>query len=465
MRNFFFLLIAIALSALASSLITGCAQIAAPTGGAKDTIPPVVVRTNPDNRSIHFNGKTITLTMNEYIELQNPSENVLISPLPKKQPNINYNLKTVTVKLRDTLLPNTTYTIDFGNAIKDVHEGNVLKNLKFSFTTGSYLDSLKIKGKIVVAETGKPDSSIMAFLYRNLSDSAVLTQRPDYIARPDGQGVFEFVNLPDTPFRIYALKDGDGGKTYNSKSEFFAFTDSVIHPSLYDSAMVRLLAFQEEKPFEKSSEKSSHSKSEKDNKLKISYTLSSGKQDLLSPLILHFNKPVKPFNTADILLSDTGFNKISGYQCAIDSSLTSITISNNWQPETNYIVVFPKESIEDSTGNQLMKSDTIRFVTKRESDYGRVVLRFPTINLTTHPVIQFIQNDNVVSTYPLTEKQWSNNRFPPGEYSIRILYDKNENGIWDPGNYSLSLQPETVVPIDQKLSIRADWDNEREIRL
>lgn len=442
------------------ALFCGCAQIGAPTGGPKDTLAPVAVRSDPPQRTTNFDGNSIRITMNEYIELQNISENVLISPLQKRQPNINYNLKTISIKFKDSLLPNTTYTINFGNAIKDVREGNILKNYTYTFSTGSHIDSLKISGRILVAETGLPDSTILAYLYKNTADSAVQKLRPDYIARPDNNGKFEFQNLPAQPFRVYALKDGDGGRTYNAASEFFAFTDSVIVPTLSGTPSTALYAY----AVEKTEKQQPGPKLSKDNKLQITTNLKGNKQDLLDSLTLRFNSPIKPFDLNLIKLTDSSFHAISGFTIRQDSTLYNININYKWQPETYYILTLPKSGIEDTLGHTLAASDTIRFQTKKEFDYGRVVLRFSNLDLSQHPIIQFLEGDKIKAAFPITQKEWINKRFPPGEFGMRILFDTNQNGKWDPGNFETHTQPEKVILISQKLSIRADWDNEREIK-
>jgi hypothetical protein len=111
----------------------------------------------------------------------------------------------------------------------------------------------------------------------------------------------------------------------------------------------------------------------------------------------------------------------------------------------------------------LPKTDTVRFATKSLAEYGRVVLRFKNFDATRHPVLQFAEQDVVKYSYQLTGREWSNKLFPPGEYQVRILMDDNNNGQWDPGNYDEKRQPEKVILLPQKLSIKADWDNEREI--
>ena len=130
------------------ALITGgCAQMGYPTGGPKDSLPPVLIKATPEINTVNFSGNKITLQFNEYIDIQNIQDNLLVSPLAKKNPNVSGNLKTLVIKLRDTLKQNTTYTLQFGNAIKDVNEGNVLKNFSFAFSTGNHVDSLFFIGK------------------------------------------------------------------------------------------------------------------------------------------------------------------------------------------------------------------------------------------------------------------------------------------------------------------------------
>ena len=438
----------------------GCAQIGMPTGGAKDSIPPRLLSASPKLNSTNVTGNKITLTFNEYIDLKEPQTNVLVSPFPKKSPLVEFKLKTVTVKLKDTLLPNTTYSINFGNAIVDNNEGNPFKEFTYIFSTGNQIDSFKLTGKVILAETGKADSTLIAMLYRNAADSAVQKQKPDYIAKLTGNGSFAFINLPAGNFKVYALKDGDGGKTYNSKKEIFAFADTAVTVSektepviLYASAL------------EKESRNTTTVKP-KINK-KLIYSLAPGvqSQDLLTPFELIFNNPLKKFDPSKLILRDTNFNPIPSTTWTIDSSRTKITLTNKWQEDKQYRLIMDTTAVSDSADNHIAKTDTIRFTTKQLSDYGNVVLRFSNVDLTKHPVLQFVQGEEIKSSYPLTTLEWSNKSVNPGEYDIRILFDENNNGKWDPGDYSKKLQPEKVITLTQKLSVRANWDNERDIKL
>lgn len=455
----FFIAICCALY-IVSILGSGCAQIGSPTGGPRDSIPPVLLNATPPNGSVNFKGNRITLSFDEYVQLQKAQENLLISPTPKITPNVDFKLKTVTIKIRDTLEPNTTYRFDLGNSIVDVNEGNPFRHFSYIFSTGSYIDSLEFSGNVQLAETGKKDSTLLVFLYKDLDDSAVLKHKPRYITRLDSSGNFTFHNLPGGIYNVYALKDESGQKYYNNPDELFAFSDSTV--TIGDSTKsIKLFAYQEEKPKPKSS--SSSTTSEK--KLKYTTSISNGRQDILTPLIIEFNHKLKDFDSLKIQLTDTLLNPNKTAVVSIDTTGKKITVTNKWTDNTDYRLIIPKDFATDTLGVALLKSDTIHFKTKREGDYGSITINFKNLNKFKNPVLQFISNNEVVNSYSLTSATWSLKLFNPGDYEIRILEDDNKNGVWDPGNYHLKLQPEKVFAIKQKINIRADWDNERDIEL
>lgn len=454
-----FLLLFLLLGAAVSFISSGCAQIGAPTGGLKDTLPPVLLKAVPQNKQLNFKENKITLTFNEYIELQDLSNNILVSPYQKNMPVIGSNLKTISIKIKDSLLPNTTYSIEFGNAIKDINEGNVLTNFIYTFSTGQTIDSLSIKGTVLMAETGKVDSTLMVLLYKNLSDSDVTKRKPDYIAKVNGNGAFVFKYLPSDPFFVYALKDGDGSKTYNAATEIFAFNNTAILSS-DTTTKIALLAYAQEK---KNTLVVSAAKKQPEKKLKYQLNGNGRQQDLLQPLILTFNNPIKTFQSSEIVLSDTNFVPLSKVNYKLDSTNTKITIEYNWQADSRMMLVINKEAVSDSVDNLLSKSDTIKLTCNSKSNYGSVLLRFKNLDNFRHPVLQFMQGEIIKYAYSIQSTEWSNSLFPPGEYDLRILYDENNNGVWDPGNYKTKKQPEQTISLSRKISIKADWDNESEI--
>ncbi|MES2430078.1 MAG: Ig-like domain-containing domain [Bacteroidota bacterium] len=441
-------------------LATGCAQIGAPTGGAKDSIPPVLIKATPENGSINISNNKITLTFDEYIDVRDAQTNVLVSPYPKANPIIDYRLKTVTIRLKDTLLPNTTYSIDFGNAIRDNNEGNPFKNFTYVFSTGSTIDSLQLTGKVILAENGKIDTTMTAMLYKIGDDSMVQKRKPDYIARLNNEGEFVFKNLAAGSYNVYALKDGDGGKTYNSPIESFAFLNEPIILPQGDSVPV-MYAYTEEKDTKKST--SSPSSAANDKRLRYTTSINTSFQDLLSDLEINFSKPLKDLDKAKIILTDTNYKSVN-YTLVPDSIQKNITLKTKWVPDTDYKLIISKDAATDSAGNQIFKTDTLSFKTKGIADYGGLTIRFTNLGK-SHQVLQFFQNDELKKSVPIVNAQWSDKLFPPGDYELRILYDTNNDGKWTPGNYSKKKQPEKVVTLDKRLAIKANWDNEREIQL
>lgn len=462
-KNFLYTAAVFLLIYIVSITGIGCAQIGAPTGGPRDSIPPVLVSAIPKLLTTNFKGNKITLIFNEYINVLEVQKNVIVSPFPKTFPIIDFKLKTVNIKLKDTLLENTTYSINFGNAIADNNEGNPFKEFTYVFSTGKTIDSLKLSGTVLMAETGKPDSTLQALLYRNANDSSVQQRKPDYIAKINATGKFTFTNLSEGVYKIYALKDGDGGKTYNSKIESFAFADAdIVVAAVADSVL--LYAYEEEKDIKKIS--IAPARTAADKKLKYTTSLATAlQQDLLTGLELRFNNKLKNFDTAKIIVTDTNFNKIEGIAISIDSTRKNVSIKTKWPPDNYYRLIINKDAVSDSANNLLTKTDTIRFKSKKESDYGSLLLRFSKIDLAKHPVIQFLTNAEIVKSVPVVGAAWSDKLFTPGEYELRILYDANNNGIWDTGNFTKKLQPEKAITLAKKITIKANWENERDIEL
>ncbi len=459
LRSVLFILLSFSFCYIITVTGSSCAQIGAISGGDKDTLAPVLVNSSPKEPAINVTGNRITLTFNEYVEVQELQKNLIISPYPKKMPEIISRLKTVSIKLYDTLQPNTTYAIQFGEAIRDVNEQNPAKDFTYVFSTGSHIDTLSFSGKLLMAETGKTDSTVIVMLYRNANDSSVQQIKPTYITNVKGDGSFEFKNLPAETFWVYALKDGDGGKTYNSKTELFAFTDSAVTVT-ENTESVMLYAYAEEKK-EKTLAKTSALKAAA-KKLRYTTTAVSQAQDLRSNLELNFSNKIKNFDSTQIILTDTNYNPIP-VSFTVDSN--RLIIKSKWAEDFNYRLLLNKNSVTDIADSSLTKTDTIKFKSKAATDYGNVVLRFNKLDSAAHIILQFVQEDKVKESFPITAKEWSYKLFPPGEYEIRILYDDNNNGKWDPGSYTKKIQPEKVVALPKKFAVKENWDNESDINL
>ena len=454
--------LSIIISALAvyllSLLTSGCAQIGVPTGGPRDTVAPDLVRANPANASVNFSAEKITLVFDEFVEVKDFQSNALISPLPAINPVVSSNLKTITIKLRDSLLPNTTYAINFGNSIRDINESNAATGFSYIFSTGNSIDTLKLKGKVLMAESGKSDSTLLVLLYKNTSDTAVKHRKPDYITKLKGDGSFVFDHLPDENYHVYALKDGDGNKYYSLPTEVFAFHEITVRPTLNGDSLM-LFAYAEKKVAVSKPSLSQQT----DKKLRYTTNLTGSKQDLLLPLELTFNNSLKNFYVDSISLVDTGFKLISDATVVYDTSNKKMSIRSTWLSDKNYLLIVNAGAVSDSNGNTLFKTDTLRFKTKNTEEYGSLKITFQNIDITRHPLLQFMDGDKVKWTFAVEGKEWKKSMLLPGEYEVRLLYDDNNNGQWDPGNYSNKLQPEKAITISGKIGVRANWDNEREV--
>jgi uncharacterized protein (DUF2141 family) len=222
---------------LAACLLGACARQGAPTGGPKDTTPPKVdTLTSTRNFSTRFTARRIELVFDEWIALSDVGNQVIVSPTLSKRPEITLKGKKITVVLpeEDTLRPNTTYTINFGTAVKDFHEGNPAENLRFVFSTGDYLDSLTVSGSVLDAFSGEPLEKMSVMLYDITSDSVVRKEKPYYMARTDKVGLFAIPNVRAGNFKIVAIEDLSGDLKWDGQNERIGFADSLL--SVNDSA-------------------------------------------------------------------------------------------------------------------------------------------------------------------------------------------------------------------------------------
>ncbi len=212
------------------AVFAGCANPVAPTGGVKDETPPAVVRSDPQNGSAHFSAREIKIWFNEYIVLKNLQEQFLCSPPFDQVPEIKVRGKTLVVSIEESLKPNTTYTLFFGDAITDLNEGNILRGFKYIFSTGPVLDSMELSGEVLNAFMLSPEKEINVMLYDVYTDSVPYLQTPYYISRTNKNGEFSFTHLRNMPYKIFALRDLNSNLLFDLPKEEIAFSDTLIYP-------------------------------------------------------------------------------------------------------------------------------------------------------------------------------------------------------------------------------------------
>lgn len=216
---------------LAVLAVVSCAKMGQPDGGWYDETPPVIVRTTPQDQGTNIKDKKISIYFNEYIKVDNPTEKVVISPPQIEQAEIVASGKKIAVELKDSLKPNTTYTVDFSDAITDNNEGNPLGNYTYTFSTGGHIDTMQVAGYVLNAQNLEPIKGILVGLYNNLSDT-IFTKEPMLrVSRTDSRGKFIIKGVAPGDYRIYALQDADNNYVFNQKSEQLAFSHEIITPS------------------------------------------------------------------------------------------------------------------------------------------------------------------------------------------------------------------------------------------
>ena len=212
-------------------LMAACASIGSPEGGPRDYTPPQVVKTSPAPHSLNFKGNKVEITFDEIVNIKDQQKKVVISPAPRTQPLIRSVGKKVTIEFRDTLQDNTTYVIDFTNAIEDNNEGNQMDGYSFAFSTGDVIDTLAVSGIVLRANDLEPMQHVMVGLHSNLDDTA-FTQLPlERVSRTNDRGKFTIRNLKADSYHIFAINDVDGDYRM-ARTEDIAFLDTLVVPAV-----------------------------------------------------------------------------------------------------------------------------------------------------------------------------------------------------------------------------------------
>ena len=212
-------------------LAVGCARMGSPDGGWYDDDPPRVVSATPADQSTNVTTQKITILFDEFIKLEDPTQNVIVSPPQLEMPEIQAKGKKIVVELKDSLKPNTTYTIDFSDAISDNNEGNPMGNFTYTFSTGEQIDTFEVAGYVIDASNLEPVKGINVGLYNNLADSVFRKEPLMRVSRTDASGHFVIKGVAPGEYRVYALQDADGDFKFTQKSEMIAFSHQTYEPS------------------------------------------------------------------------------------------------------------------------------------------------------------------------------------------------------------------------------------------
>lgn len=520
-------------------LLNSCASQMAPTGGEKDIVPPMPVRSSPENLSIHFKAEKINIVFDEFIQTGDFASQVFFSPALNRRPQYRVHGKTLTITLDDTLKAKTTYTVNFGNAVKDITEGNVMVNYQYVFSTGDYIDSMRIQGIVKGALDGLPKENVLALLYDELTDSVVAKERPTYYAHTDKAGQFEISHLKEGTYKLIALRDQNADLMYGPGEEI-AFIDTAIvindstgfysvqlfkpvaesqkvlgtHSSLPGRLMIALAKqadHLELKPINDSIQEGvlqfntgkdtafffinnlsadsilihvtdgSFSDtvavrmkvvSEKDKVLLPKFLVTSAlrkgrstqQQEPDKPFLIEFSTPVIAASDDRKMVLTNDSTKTStelSWKLAADTSTLRkrAAIAFPFEEQTSYTLLVPDSVFKDVYG-RFNDSTSISFVTFEKSATGNLFLKVTTDSLKNY-FYELRSSSNEVIARSKLKPGLNDLKFlslRPGNYSLKVIEDLNNNNRWDTGNYWKHLQPEKIYNYTDEITLRANWD-------
>lgn len=457
-------------------MLSGCASIVPPSGGEKDLTPPVLLSEKPGDSVINQFVYKITLHFNKFMEVHDLEKNLAISPLLSMAPTVTAYAKVVEIKLPDSsLMPNTTYRIALGNALTDNRERTPYKDYVYLFSTGSYFDSLRLQGKVMDAATGFPDSSATIFLYpAEKEDSAVLRERPAYISKVDAEGYFTFENLPEKAFRVFAVTDKDNNHIYSPDQEKMDFLDSLVMPSAMPDEMIHLAVFQpefsdslkEEDQSSLSGKNRFASRSRKKSTPKIAYHVEvdtvnkkTGTFDLAKPLRIALFRQLKQIDSGKIYMSyeDREIEVEALRSLKVDS--TEILINTEWLPNKIYTLRLVKGWAKDTSGAELPPGKFI-FRTRSLEDYATLNINLDSTLVGRKYLLVLSKDKEEIWKKPALNNKITLPLLSPGNYTLKLIFDDNENGLWDTGDFFARRHAEKVLPYKGEILLKAGWVND-----
>ncbi len=512
-----------------SLFIVNCANRGTPQGGEKDIVPPKIVKSIPENYSTNFKGDEIRIYFDEYIKIKDIGKQLIISPPMNTPPNITplgAASKYIKIQIYDTLQPNTTYAFNFGNSIVDNNEENPFTYYRYVFSTGDYIDSLTVKGRIKDALAMEADNFVSVMLYEaneNYNDSLVYKEKPKYVTNTlDSVTNFSIENVKAGKYVLLALKDENNDNKFQQKADKIGFYESIIEVPTTESYDLSLFAeaidYEAKKPRLISGEKIVFGFSGEYRTMKINVLSNTPNtfearvmKDPVADSLYYFYNPklevdslvfkvsnkktVDTFtvkikdNKKDSLLVNTEPRGAIGYEqdfkitanipfksfnkrkvtildkdsLNVEFASTYDTLSNSYSlkfkktEENQYKIQVLPEALIDFFGN---KNDTLNYNlrTERISSYGNLRVQ---LENAVYPVIVQLTDDKGVVKHELYAKENEPIDFvnlKPNTFNLRVIFDSNGNGVYDPGSFLKRQQSERVSYSSKPVEIRAGWD-------
>ncbi len=523
---------------------TACANPRPPTGGPKDVTPPqVVLEKSSENMQTNFTERSFELTFNEWVQLNDVFNQVVVTPPLEHKPEISLKKKTVTFEFdgKEELREDATYIINFGEAVKDFNVGLSAEDLRFVFSTGDYIDSLSVQGKVVDAFTGDAAEDVIVMLYDNLADSVVRTERPFYFGKTSKNGTFKIENVRADTFKIFALVDKNFNYLFDMASEQIAYQEAPF--ILTDSTKINidLELFQEEqvlrlvsKRTEKYGKVTLNFNKPPEKNLKLSFDSVLQRQQIIyeqdslhlwylpkdsvdwsiyleiqqdslvydtlkvkansssaflakaklemkqekeiekklnnhnktKPVEIIFNHPLAALDSnAVVLLEDSTKIKVSPILALSEDTLGLLKLNYDWKENMLYELLFLPAAVTDWYGLQ-NDSISLAFTIPSVSVFGNLILNLKGLEPNVSYLVQLYKGEELMDESTISaDSTYTKNymgypaAIPPEDpaYELRIIEDRDNNGRWSPGNYSLKTQSEKMY--FRKLGeLRGNWD-------
>ncbi|HTO14607.1 MAG TPA: Ig-like domain-containing protein [Edaphocola sp.] len=462
-------------------ILSSCANIVPPSGGEPDLTPPILLNQQPKDSLLNQKVLKIILKFNKFVVINDLAKNMTLSPMIDPMPEVIAKGKTVEIKFVDSLLkPNTTYSLSLGNAITDNRERTPYKDFKYTFSTGSYFDSLELKGNVRDALTNANDTGILVALYPSeFNDSLLNLKKPMYITMLDASGNFHFSSLPAGKFKLYAFDDNDGNRLFNQEAEKIGFLDNLvegkpksdtnalflkIRTSLMAKRVIPTKIDMDSNQQNKQQFIGRVSSAAKEAKMYLvmvdTSNIENGSFDLKDSINIKLNAVLKNLDTPKVFLSYLNQNGIeSQSNMSLSHDSVSLFVKDVWMPETHYILRLVKGWAVDTNGVELPPGK-YEFRTKSLKDYSKLSVSIPDSFVKNHNILVIRMDKDTIFHKPILEKVYHLDLLNPGNYQITIIADKNENGKWDPGDLFKKIQPEEIFHNEQDAILKSGWDHE-----
>jgi hypothetical protein len=522
---------------LVAILVFGCAVPQKPQGGPRDVNPPKLLKATPANQTHNFTAKSIQLDFDEFFKLTNQYQEINISPAQEKTAEFKTNKKSLIINFKDTLQKNTTYVINFGKAITDLNEGNVLKNFTYVFSTGTHIDSLNMSGTVINTLTQAREKDVTVMLFTLKQDSLLFgKKRPTLFTTTDTSGNFTLSNLHEGLYKLYALKETSQNKIYDNDVELIAFPSKIINLQT-DSSDIQLKLFRQIPPKFKFIDH----KFDLDGKVLLTFNkpLDNPVLHILYPPALDNDKYVEINKTRDTALMYLKNMDFDSLRVAVfdgnkpvdttymhkgrkESFTRAVTLSTNsdsrglikpgadfkiitntpviafepslivlnedstildnyvfqrdtgtqkhfsikykWKQNTSYVLTINEGALTGFFGEK-NKKVIKRFKIDKPENYSQLTLKISVPDTSKSYVVELLNDQNVLQRSDVIRKNASivYRSILAAKYKVRVVYDDNRNGKWDPGSLKEKRQPENIWLDKSTIVLRPNWEAEEVI--